>query len=80
VKGDGSEQCSMDPHPQQAGSKIPSCLNVSKKVAICSLCIRGFALRLVLYLLWGRGVSLCLFSSDGIADKNAVFVIACILL
>ncbi len=28
----------------------------------------------------GRGVSLYLFSSDGIADKNAVFVIACILL
>jgi hypothetical protein len=80
VKGDRNAQCGMGPHPQQAGPKIPSCLNVSKKLAICSLCTRGFALLLVLYLLWGRGVSLYLFSSDGIADKNAVFVIACILL
>jgi hypothetical protein len=33
VKGGG-----LGPHPQQAGPKIPSSLNVSKKVAIASLC------------------------------------------
>jgi hypothetical protein len=76
VKGDGTAQCGMDPHPQQAGPKIPSCLNVSKKVAICSLCNRGFALRLVLYLLWGGEGGSLFASLPPMIFPTAVFVIA----